>query len=342
MLGHTHSGAIARSGRAGTETLACDGERLVLFEQFRRGRARLLTSPGILALACLMAAATARSQDIEPRKWSDTPVGVNFLILGYSYTQGGIAFDPSLPVSNPHLQTNSGAVGFARSLDLWGLSGKFDASMPYTWLSGSADYRGQLVQRDVNGFGSPEFQLSVNLYGAPAMGLKEFASYKQNWIVGVALKVSAPSGEYDDTRLINIATHRWFFKPSLGVSKAIGKWTLESTLAATFYTDNTDFYGDTTRSQAPLYSIQGHCIRSFSHGLWASVDATYFVGGRTTINGLESNDLQQNWRVGATLALPINARNSIKLNASDGVSARTGDSYKLYGIAWQYRWGGGI
>jgi hypothetical protein len=42
------------------------------------------------------------------------------------------------------------------------------------------------------------------------------------------------------------------------------------------------------------------------------------------------------------LALPINARNSIKLYASDGVSARTGDSYKLYGIAWQYRWGGGI
>jgi hypothetical protein len=56
----------------------------------------------------------------------------------------------------------------------------------------------------------------------------------------------------------------------------------------------------------------------------------------------ESNDLQQNWRLGATLALPINARNSIKLNASDGVSARTGDSYKLYGIAWQYRWGDGI
>jgi len=53
-------------------------------------------------------------------------------------------------------------------------------------------------------------------------------------------------------------------------------------------------------------------------------------------------DLQRNWRVGATLALPINARNSIKLYASNGVSARTGDNYKLAGIAWQYRWGGGI
>ncbi len=303
---------------------------------------RMRSSVALLALASLMAPSGARSQDIEPRKWSDTPVGVNFLILGYAYTQGGIAFDPSLPVSNPHLETNTGALAFARSLDLWGLSGKFNASLPYSWLSGSADYRGELVQRTVNGFGNPEFELSVNLYGAPAVGMKDFASYKQDWIVGAALKVSAPSGQYDDTRLVNIATHRWFFKPSLGVSKAVGPWILESTASVTVYTDNPDFYGDTTRTQAPLYSIQGHVIRSFSHGIWASVDATYYEGGRSTINETLNNDLQQNWRVGVTLALPVNRRNSIKLAASDGVSARTGDSYKQYGVAWQYRWGGGI
>ena len=72
------------------------------------------------------------------------------------------------------------------------------------------------------------------------------------------------------------------------------------------------------------------------------MDATYYAGGRSTINGAQNDDLQQNWRVGATLALPVNKRNSIKLYASDGVSSRTGNSYKLYGIAWQYRWGGGI
>ena len=304
-------------------------------------RTWLHSSAAIIALTCLVASG-ARAQDIEPRKWSDTPVGVNFLILGYAYTQGGIAFDPSLPINNPHLETSSGGLGFARSLDLWDFSGKFSASAPYTWLSGSADYLGRPVQRTVNGFGNPEFELSVNLYGAPAMGMKDFASYQQDWIVGVALKVSAPAGQYDDTRLVNISTNRWFFRPSLGVSKAAGRWILETTAAATFYTDNTDFYGGSTRSQAPIYSLQGHVIRSFRYGIWASADATYYAGGRSTINGTENNDLQQNWRVGATLALPVNKRNSIKLYASDGVSARTGDSYKLYGIAWQYRWGGGI
>jgi hypothetical protein len=312
------------------------------FHILARRHTTLLASAALFALVYLISPSAAQAQDIEPRKWSDTPTGVNFLILGYAYTQGGIAFDPSLPISNPHLETNSGALGFARSLDLGGFSGKFSASVPYTWLSGSADYLGAQVQRTVNGFGNPECELSVNLYGAPAIGMKDFASYTQDWIVGVAFKVSAPSGQYDDTRLVNIATHRWFFRPSLGVSKAIGRWTLESTGGVTFFTDNTDFYGGSTRAQAPLYSIQGHVIRSFRHGIWASVDATYFAGGRSTINGTENNDLQQNWRVGATLALPINSRNSIKLYSSDGVSSRTGNSYKLYGIAWQYRWGGGI
>jgi hypothetical protein len=303
---------------------------------------RLLASAVLVTLAYLAAPSTARAQDIEPRQWSNTPVGVNFLISGYAYTQGGLAFAPSLPISNPHLQTDNGVLGFARSLDLWGFSGKFDTSVPYTWLSGSADYLGHPTQRTVNGFGDPVFRLSVNLYGAPALGLKDFASYKQDWIVGASLQVSAPSGQYDDTRLVNIGTHRWFFKPNLGISKAIGPWILEATAEATFYTDNRNFFHGTTFSQDPLYGLQGHVIRSFRYGIWASVDATYFTGGDTQVNGVPNNELQRNWRVGITLAIPLTARNSIKLYGSNGVSARTGDSYKLFGVLWQYHWGGGL
>jgi len=306
------------------------------------GRTRTLLSAALIALASLAAASAALAQDIEPRQYSNTPVGVNFLISGYAYTQGGLAFDSSLPVSNPQLETNSGVLGFARSLDLWGHSGKIDASVPYTWLSGSADYLGAPLQRTVNGFGDPLIRLSVNLYGAPPLRLKDFAAYQQDLIVGAALQMSVPSGQYDDTRLVNIGTHRWFFKPSLGVSKAVGPWILEATGSATFFTDNTDFFGGNTRAQDPLYSLQGHFIHSFHSGMWAALDATYYWGGSTTINGTARNDLQRNWRVGATLAVPISARDSIKLFASDGVSARTGNSYSQYGIAWQYRWGGGI
>jgi hypothetical protein len=296
----------------------------------------------LLALAVLVPASAVRAQDIEPRQYSNTPVGVNFLVSGYSYTDGGLAFDTSLPIKDPQLETNSAVVGFARALDLWGYSGKIDAGVPYTWLSGSADFDGEPVQRKVNGFGDPVVRLSVNLFGAPALQMKDFAAYRQDVIIGAALQVSLPTGQYDPGRLINIGTNRWFFKPSLGVSKATGPWIWEATAAATFFTDNTDFFGGSTRAQDPLYSTQAHLIHSFSGGRWAALDATYFWGGSTTIDGAARNDRQENWRVGATYTTPINARNSIKFSASDGVSARTGNSFTQLGIYWQYRWGGGL
>jgi hypothetical protein len=201
---------------------------------------------------------------------------------------------------------------------------------------------GNPVERKVDGFADPRFRLSVNLYGSPALTLKEFRDYEQDLIIGASLQVSAPAGQYDDSRLINIGNNRWSFKPEIGISQAVGPWTLELQAAATFFTDNDDFFGGNRRSQDPIYSLQGHAIYGFSSGIWASLDATYFNGGRTTINGEEGNDLQQNWRLGGTLALPVNIRNSLKLYASSGVSARTGNNFDLLGVAWQYRWGAGL
>src|SRR5512139_189926 len=132
-------------------------------------------SPMALAKAVVAACAlvtglgAARAQDIEPRAYSNAPIGVNFLIAGYAYTQGGIAFDPALPIKNPDLRTSSAVVAYARTLDLWGKSGKLDVIVPYTWLSGSAEYFGEPVQRVVNGLADPALRLSVNFFGAPAL-----------------------------------------------------------------------------------------------------------------------------------------------------------------------------
>jgi hypothetical protein len=268
-------------------------------------------------------------------------VGVNFLVGGYAYTRGGVSFD-TLPISDPKLATSSAVVGYARTLDLWGSSGKFDVIVPYTWLSGSAIYQGDPLRRDVDGLADPLLRVSVNFFGAPALTLPEFRSYRQDLIVGASLQVSVPAGQYDDTKLINLGTNRWFFKPEIGVSKALGPWTFEGKAAVTLFTTNNDFFNGNKRSQDPLYSLQAHAIYNFSSGTWGSMDATYFAGGRTTLNGVLQEDLQQNWRIGATLALPIDPYNSIKLYASRGVSARTSNSYDLLGAAWQYRWGGGL
>jgi hypothetical protein len=308
-------------------------------------RSILATKQGIALLAaCLLmgGGSQVRAQDIEPRAYSNAPIGVNFLIAGYAFTRGGVAFGSALPITNPNLNTSSAVIAYARVLDLWGLSAKFDATVPYTWLSGTADYLGQTIPRNVSGFANPTFRLSINFYGAPALALKEFADYEQDLIIGASIRVTPPWSQYDDGKLVNIGTNSWSFKPQVGISKAIGPWTVEGTAAVTFYTNNNDFYGGNTLSQSPLYGLQGHLIYGFRSGIWASLDATYFTGGRTTVNGALNNDLQQNWRAGGTLAFPVDRENSIKFYASKGVAARTGDNYDLIGVAWQYRFGGGL
>jgi hypothetical protein len=163
------------------------------------------------------------------------------------------------------------------------MSAKFDAIVPYTWLSGTADYRGQTMSRTVAGFANPSFRLSINFYGAPALTLKEFRDWQQDLIIGASLRVDPPWSQYDDTKLVNIGTNAWSFKPQFGISKAIGQWTLEFTAAATFYSANDDFFNGNKLSRDPLYSVQGHVIYGFHSGIWASLDATYFTGGRTTL-----------------------------------------------------------
>jgi len=302
-----------------------------------RGAAQAL----LLVVLCTFVPVT-RAQDIEPRSYSNAPIGTNFLIAGYAYTRGGLSFDSSLPISDAQLSMSSGVFAYARSIELWGRSAKFDVAVPYSSLSGTADFAGQTLRRDVAGLGDPRARVSVNFYGAPPLTASEFRSYRQDLIIGGTLQVSLPLGQYDSSRLINLGSHRWFFKPEIGASKSVGQWTLELAAATTFYTDNANFYGGSVRRQDPLYSVQTHVIYSFMSGAWGSLDATWFSGGRTSTNGILDNNLQQNWRIGATFALPVDVRNSVKFYVSSGVSARTGNNFDLAGIAWQYRWGGGL
>ena len=279
---------------------------------------------------------------MEPRSYANAPVGLNFLIAAYGYSWGDVLLDPSLPIANADAKVNSIALGYSRVLELWGKSGTVAVVLPYATVSASGDVEGQPASVERSGYADLGMRLAVNLYGAPALSLEEFRDYRQDTIVGVSLLVTAPTGHYDPTKLVNIGTNRWSFKPEAGVSKVLGAWTLEGAFGVTFFTDNDQFLGSNVRQQDPLYALQGHAIYNFNPGLWGALDATYYAGGRTSVNGSANDDRKQNSRWGATLAQSLNSRNSIKLYFSTGASARTGTDFKTAGIAWQYRWGAGL
>jgi len=296
----------------------------------------------VASASLIMVATTAVAEDLEPRAYANTPVGINFLLLGYSDLHGNVTANPSVPLQNAKLNIKTIVFAFARSLDVWGRSGKFAIVVPEARLTGSALFAGEPRERNVTGLIDPRLRFSVNLYGAPAMSLAEFPSYQQDVIIGASLAITAPLGQYDSSRLVNLGNNRWSFKPELGVSKRLGPVTLELSAATTFYTDNNQYLGDRTFSQNPTYQAQVHLIYAFSNGVWASLDGTYFAGGSTKVDGVGNHDFQENTRYGGTLSLPLNRNHSLKLFASEGAHTRTGSEYDAVGIVWQYRFGGGL
>ena len=292
-------------------------------------------------ITAVLMGANANAQDAEPRSYTNTPVGLNFLIAGYLYSEGKIAFDPSSSIADAQFHSHTGVLAYVRSFDVGGQSAKFDVILPYSSFSAHGLVDGQPRQREMSGFGDPRFRFSVNLFGAPALSVKEFVNYQQDLIIGISAQVSAPLGQYDNSKLLNLGNNRWSFRPELGISKAWGPWTLELAPSVTIFTENTDFFNGSTFAQAPIYLVQGHIIYNFRSGAWVSLDGTYFSGGRTTLNGVRGDNKQANTRAGLTVALPVDRYNSIKLNASTGISTRTGSEFSIFGVAWQYRWGAG-
>jgi hypothetical protein len=293
-------------------------------------------------LLLLLGPAIALAQSMEPRAYANAPVGLNFLVVGYAYSTGGVALDPSIPLENGQARVHAFPLAYVRSLDVFGNAGSISLVLPVAQLSGSATLNGVEAAREISGIADPAIRLAVNFYGAPAMGMKQFLEYRQDLIVGASLLLTAPLGQYDPNRAANLGTNRWSAKPELGLSQALGPWTVELSTGATFFTKNDEYFQGNVREQDPLYSAQLHLTRQFGRGVWGALSTTYYEGGRSRLNGVARDDAQSGSRVGLTFSFPLARQYALKLYASTGVYARTGTDFDTVGMAWQYLWGGGL
>jgi hypothetical protein len=294
------------------------------------------------ALVAMLWPGLVFGQSLEPRAYANAPVGLNFLIAGYAYSKGGVAFDPSVPLENGQARVHAVPLAYVRSLDVLGKAGSVGFVLPIADLSGSATLSGAEHEREVTGIADPVVRLAVNFYGAPAMDLDRFKAYRQDLIIGASLLVTAPLGQYESGRVANLGTNRWSAKPELGLSKALEVWTVELSTGVTFFTRNDDYLQGNTREQDPLYSAQLHLTRQFGRGMWGAISTTYYEGGRTSLNGVPRDDRQSSSRIGLTFSLPLARQYTLKFYASTGLVARTGTDFDTYGVAWQYLWGAGL
>jgi hypothetical protein len=290
----------------------------------------------------LLVLGTARqpvqAQELEPRTYSPSPIGTNFAVFGVIYQQGNVLTDPTLPVTDIEASGTTATLGYVRTLGLLGQSASLGLIVPYVWLDASGNVGEQRREVSRVGLGDPRLRLAIGLAGAPALTPAEFAQREPGPMAGASLTVVPPLGEYDGSRLVNLGSNRWAFKPEIGASMPWGNAFAEAAAGVWLFTDNDDFFGGLTREQDPLWSFQLHVGYTFRPGLWMAVDATYFTGGQTTLDGTRKRDLQSNARYGLTVSYPLTADMSIKLAWSTGLTTRVGGDFDTYGAFLQYRW----
>ena len=286
------------------------------------------------------------AQDLTPRAYVITPLHSNAIVLTYSFLDGDINYNGALPINGATGTYSVPIIGYYHAFGFFGRSANVVAALPY----GVGNFQG-------NGFGAEQqlyrsglldavFRFSVNLKGGPAMPLQKFMQWQQKTLVGASLRVLAPTGQYDPTRLINWGANRWAFKPELGYSRRWRNWVLDGYFGVWFFTTNQDFFsrnsyyaGDRSQSQKPIGAFDGHLSYDFKPRLWVSLDGNFWFGGKTSVNGIENSlTFQANSRIGGTVSVPISKHQSLKFSYSDGAYTRFGGTYHSVTTAWQYSW----
>lgn len=296
----------------------------------------------VQALMCIMlmfGSGCVSAQDLTPRVFWPAPHGTKFFITGLAYATGNIITDPVLPLEGVNSRTTTAVIGYRQTTNLAGRTANVQIEIPYVDGHSTGAYEGVPVDREIRGLGDIAATLDVNLMGAPSMTAAEFLAFRQspNPILAASIKVVAPTGEYEPDKRVNAGGNRWATKLKLGYLHPMpGKWVVEMAAGVWFFEDNDEFLGK-TREQKPLGAFDFSVVKRFRPGFWGSIDANYYVGGRTIIDGGERADLQRNSRLGVSLGYPIKEGHAVKLSVQSGVLTESGGEFDSVVLNYLYR-----
>ncbi|PII15825.1 hypothetical protein CR920_08445 [Stenotrophomonas indicatrix] len=281
----------------------------------------------------------AQAQDDGARGYQLAPVGTHQLTLQYISTHGNRSLDDSVVIPGADIDVNVGVLQYTQTFSAGPRSLAVFGVLPFGQVKASVDLPSQVFTTKSSGLGDAQAGVVLGLVGAPALGLKEYVSYKPGFSLGLLGKVFVPTGEYTSSRAVNLGTNRYAYQIGLPISYAIGNSYLDPNLTTfdllptvTFYGSNDDPFGANKTAQDEIYGIEGHVTRGLTKGWWISGDLLYRYGGETETDGISDNKTQRSLAVGATTGIAVSASSTLKLtygkivsrneNGKDGWMAR--------------------
>ncbi len=292
----------------------------------------------LAVVVCLLHVLSA--QDLAPRAYTLTPLHANAITVTYGFYTGSLDFNGVVPVSNATGKYNVPVLSYYHSFRMFGHFANITAALPYGVGNFHGDVQGEPRGIYRSGLLDSTYRLAVNLKGGPPLTPAEFHKWHQKKLIGVSLKVLAPTGQYDRTKLVNWGANRWAVKPELGYSQRWGKVVLDAYAGVWFYTLNPNYFtGRNEQSQHPIGAFEGHLSYDWNPRTWVSLDGNFWFGGTTSLNGIANPATRQTAsRIGATGSLRLDKHQSVKLSYSNGAYVRFGGDYQSISVAWQWSW----
>ncbi len=282
---------------------------------------------------------SVRAQDLEARSYAVVPKGLHALAGSFTYSSGNVISGLTSPIQDLDVKTSAFGIAYVQTFSFFNKLARVALSLPGGHLSGTAKAYGVDTSGSRTGFYDGRIKFGVNLLGSPVMAPRDFRKFQEHTVLGASLVISVPIGQYYSDKLINMGTNRWGFKPEIGISHREGRFYYEMYTGVWFFTANNRYYKNTSQlDQKSLFSFQAHVDYVFKSSCWLAVNGGYADGGSTTLNGIERDDAQRNWRLGTTFSLPLNIHQSLKAMINTGVATRAGQNYTAYTIVYQYSW----
>lgn len=256
------------------------------------------------------------AQDLEPRRWTPLPAGTTILGMGYGHISGEVGFDPVLEIEDTKVKRDFFMMNYTQFFSLAGQLMRFDALVPFQKVQWNGLLSKEPASEQRTGMGDPRLRLSINLMDSttPASKKSDDPQKTINTVVGAAIAVNVPWGEYYEEKLLNLGSNRYTIRPQIGVVHTRGPWSYELTGSIFYFTDNDNFYYGNRLEQKPFYAVQAHIIRVFRPGIWGSLSAGYGQGGASKINSENIDDEREGFISGLSFGIPIAPNQGLKFN----------------------------
>lgn len=296
----------------------------------------------LLILSALCLSKRASAQFTDAHTYDNTPAGINQIELSYAYVHANASIDNSLIIAGAKLNLYQGTISYTRYFSVANRLTWVSAGVPIAGLRG--EVTGTSIRGSATGAGDSSYQVGALLRGAPALSISQFENYKPSTILGVSLTVTAPTGLYRSTKILNLGADRWSFKPEIALSHPFGaqqKWQVDAYANAYLFTRNTLYQGVEILRQEPLPGFEGHISYALNDKLWISADSRYSFRGSTSVSGVDQGNPQKNFLLGTEMSVSINTRNSLLLAFGKALVHQNGPALIGFSVKYDFTWGRG-